>query len=171
MARNTLNLLIDAVTFLLMLAMAATGLLMAFVLPPRSGHTLTLWGLDRHDWGDVHLWLAAALGVALLIHLAMHWSWVWCMVRRIVLRKEGSELRGKRWARWAAGVGILVVLTTATLLFVWVARDATRTLDMPRGRGYRGGAADRSILVRPDSQTADVRGEGAIPSPGRAGRG
>jgi len=44
------------------------GLLIHYVLPPSGGRgrALTLWGMDRHDYGNVHFYLAPAI-VALII--------------------------------------------------------------------------------------------------------
>ena len=62
MKRSTLHFAIDVVTFLVMLAMIATGLLVRFVLSPGSGQRRALWKYARHNWGAVHFWLAVALG-------------------------------------------------------------------------------------------------------------
>lgn len=59
--------------------MAGTGLLLAFRLPPgsRGGRGLTAMGWDRHEWGDVHTWLSYAFLALIVIHLALHWRWLW----------------------------------------------------------------------------------------------
>ena len=61
MRRNTLNFLVDALTLLAIFVMIATGLVIRFILPPgtgggHGGAGLLLWGMGRHDWGDVHFW-------------------------------------------------------------------------------------------------------------------
>ena len=76
MKRNTLNFVIDAASALVMAGMIATGLVIRFVLPPGSGSRKEVWGLGRHDWGDVHFWLAAAVGAVIVLHVALHWQWV-----------------------------------------------------------------------------------------------
>jgi hypothetical protein len=48
------NLLIDLIAAGLMVGMMATGYVLCFPLPPGSNKDLTLWGLTRHRWGDVH---------------------------------------------------------------------------------------------------------------------
>jgi len=37
---------------------------------------LTLWGLGRHDWGEIHLWLATVMIVLVVVHIWLHWGWV-----------------------------------------------------------------------------------------------
>lgn len=76
---------------LLSLGMVGTGVVMKWVLPPGSGGgregmgmghrggrgaAPTLWDWTRHDWGDVHFWLAVALVAGVLLHLALHWGWI-----------------------------------------------------------------------------------------------
>lgn len=122
MKRATLNLLIDVVSFAILASMIATGLLVRFVLPPgsRGGRGLSLWNLDRHDWGDIHFWLAASLIGVLLIHLALHWSWV-CQVARIAFGAPRAIPRSNvEMRRTVVGVSVvagLAVLIGAFLFF------------------------------------------------------
>ena len=48
--------------WLVFCAMAGTGLLLAFRLPPgfRGGAGLAVMGWTRHQWGDLHTWLSYA---------------------------------------------------------------------------------------------------------------
>lgn len=72
---RVLNLLL----WLTFCAMAGTGLLLAFRMPPgsRGGAGLTALGMTRHEWGDWHTWIGYAFLVLLVAHLAMHWQWLW----------------------------------------------------------------------------------------------
>ena len=89
MQRQLLNFFVDLVALLAMLGMVATGLMIRYLLPPgsRGGHGLTLWSLDRHEWGDIHFWLAVALLTLLVLHVALHWEWV-CAVLQIQILKR-----------------------------------------------------------------------------------
>ena len=87
--RNTINFMIDLAAFLAFMAILATGLMMRYALPPGSsgrggGTTLSLWGMSRHGWGDVHFWLAVGMGALVLIHLVLHWGWVLGTMKRAV---------------------------------------------------------------------------------------
>ncbi len=75
MPRNVVRFVLDACLFLLMLSLVATGLLMAYVLPPGSGGRF-FWSMNRHGWGGVHFWIAMVLLAGLLLHLALNWGWV-----------------------------------------------------------------------------------------------
>ncbi len=35
-----------------------------------------LWGMDRHDWGDIHFWLSVAFLAVIAIHLYQHRYWL-----------------------------------------------------------------------------------------------
>jgi len=35
-----------------------------------------LWGMDRHEWGDVHFWFSVAFLVVMAIHLYQHRYWL-----------------------------------------------------------------------------------------------
>ena len=109
MNRTLINVLIDALAALAMLGMIATGLILRFALPPGSNRSLALWGLTRHQWGDLHFWLAlAALGVV-VIHLVLHWTWVVSVVRRWIIGAAHGAPSPR--ARALAGAATVVVLT------------------------------------------------------------
>ena len=81
MRRNDWNFLLDAAALAALLLLLSTGILIRWVLPPGSGHFLTLWGMDRHGWGSIHFWIAVAFAVLMAVHLILHWSWIACMIR------------------------------------------------------------------------------------------
>jgi hypothetical protein len=80
---------IDILNFVLFLSVIITGVIIKYILPPGSARPqgggrgfhggrpiLTLWDMDRHQWGDIHFWLAIVLCLALLIHLIQHRRWI-----------------------------------------------------------------------------------------------
>jgi hypothetical protein len=84
----------DILNLLLFLGLGFSGIIIKYVLPPgtarpRGGgrgfhggrEVLTLWGWDRHEWGELHFWLAALLIIALIIHLIQHRHWIACRFR------------------------------------------------------------------------------------------
>ena len=92
MKRTTVNLIVDTISFLNLLLLAATGTIMRWVLPPGSGggqghgssfrggrgsdEIKELLGLGRHDWGDVHFTLAVLFVFLILVHTILHWTWI-----------------------------------------------------------------------------------------------
>jgi len=93
MRRTTVNFIVDLLGFVDLLLLAATGVIMKWVLPPGSGGgghgygfrggrgpgagEVKQWlGLGRHDWGDVHFILALLFLSLILVHLVLHWTWI-----------------------------------------------------------------------------------------------
>ncbi len=110
MKRPTINLSVDAAAFAAFVLLTSTGVLLRYVLPPGSGHRTILWGLDRHDWGQIHFWISMAFLVCLAIHLVLHRRWIASVIRG--RPREGSALRV------ALGIiGLLAVLAAAAAPF------------------------------------------------------
>jgi hypothetical protein len=73
----------DAALLVLFAALAATGAVMHWVLPPGSGgrpggHQANklLLDLSRHQWGQIHFWIASTMIALVVVHLALHWNWI-----------------------------------------------------------------------------------------------
>ena len=93
-----------------MLVMIATGLLVWFIQPPRSGERRTLLKYSRHDWGDVHFWLAVTLGALVLVHVALHWSRVCSLVQSWFPRRGPGARPRSATRRNLAGAALQVVV-------------------------------------------------------------
>ena len=134
--RPKINLVIDITAFIFAVFLIATGFLLEYSLPPGSGRLgtegfgvgpgglhrpiLLLWGLTRHEWGNIHFYLAIALMAALSLHLLLHWQWISCMVQG--KPREGSGIR--------AAIGIVAL---ASLLVLAIAPFLSSTNQMSRG--------------------------------------
>ncbi len=141
MKRSTLHLTIDGLMALGAVGLILTGLLIAFVLPPGSRQA-SVWGMTRHDWGDVHFWFAMGILATGLLHLMMNWGWV-CSVAGDVLHlksRKPTPIR-KLWT------GLATALLLAVLVggFMYAA-DAGKTAD-PTGHGH-GGALGQGQIER-----------------------
>ena len=108
MNRSRLNFFIDTVAFVAFVLLGATGVLIRYILPPGSGHFSSLWGMDRHDWGRIHFWIAVALMGSLAFHLFLHWRWVVCMIKG-----RPSEGSGVRFSLAIIGLLTLIGLVLA----------------------------------------------------------
>ncbi|MEK6644117.1 MAG: DUF4405 domain-containing protein [Planctomycetota bacterium] len=123
MRRSTLNLVVDAVTLLIMLAVAATGLILRYVLPPgsRGGAGLRLWEWTRHDWGDFHFYFITGMAGLLLLHITLHWAWICGVLRAMLRRPSASSIgRGSRWNSLYGGI-TFAILVGAVAGFLWFA--------------------------------------------------
>lgn len=75
------------------LLVTGTGLALAWKFPHGSQRQgITLLGLSPHEWGDIHLWAGVFLAAAIVVHLILHWRWIW-------------QVASKR-VPWKAWVGI-----------------------------------------------------------------
>jgi hypothetical protein len=87
-----LNFVIDALMFLCLMAMAGLGFLMKYFLPSGrdawaqygSNRQFSWLGWDRHDWGDIHLYLAFILLSLLVLHVILHWRQILGLFQRLV---------------------------------------------------------------------------------------
>jgi len=79
--KTTFNFLLEGISLAVLMSLITTGLAMKFTMPPGSGDRLMQWGLSRHEWGTVHFGLASALIGLLLLHIILHWRWIWAMAR------------------------------------------------------------------------------------------
>ncbi len=111
MNRTKLNPIIDVVAFAGFVVLTTTGVLMRYILPPGSGHYSTIWGLDRHEWGGIHFWIAVIFFLILALHLVLHWRWIVSVVSG--RPREGSGLRA---GLGLVGLAAVVAIAVAPLL-------------------------------------------------------
>lgn len=83
------NFSLDSLLFIAFVLANVSGLVVWLILPSegyRGGrnpfYNASLLGLARHDWNDLHLYAGLAMIIALTVHLALHWKWVMCVLRR-----------------------------------------------------------------------------------------
>jgi hypothetical protein len=164
MARATLNFLIEVATFIVMSAMIATGVLLRFVLPPGSGERRSAWDLTRHEWGDVHFWLAIVLGCFVLVHLALHWGWVCSLVARWLRSADSPARPSSGLRRNLLGLGAVTAVVLLVGGFVWAAQQAVVERE-GGGRQVRGGRGAPAEVERESGGRQFRGGRGAAVQP------
>ena len=93
--KTKLNLTIDIVMFVFLMAITGIGFLIKYVLIPGFKRNdvygkdveLYFWGIDRHQWGSIHLYLSFGLFILLLLHIIFHWKQVVFIFKRMVPAK------------------------------------------------------------------------------------
>ncbi|MBL7112525.1 MAG: DUF4405 domain-containing protein [Bacteroidales bacterium] len=103
--KHKLNIIIDTVAFIEFVFISTTGLLVKYTLPAGSGHYATIWGLDRHEWGNLHFWVCIAFLATLMIHLILHWKWIFFR-----LRGKKSDDSGIRFGMGIFGFVMLIIV-------------------------------------------------------------
>ena len=90
--KSKVSFVIDALMFLCMMAIAGIGFLMKFVLIPgkerwvKYGRNVDLYllGMDRHEWGTIHLVIGFILLGLLVLHIILHWKMILAMYHRFI---------------------------------------------------------------------------------------
>ena len=152
MGKGKLNFVIDALMFLCLMAMAGLGFLMYYILLPgrkvwvKYGRNvdLTWLGWDRHDWGDIHLYLAFTLLGLLTVHLILHWSVIVGLCARLL---PDPKLRHRV---------VLVFLILGLLLIYFPFLITPEVGEKGRGGG-RGIGRQRSAVSAPEQRLVQAR--------------
>jgi hypothetical protein len=134
MNKTNLNFVIDALMFLCMTAIAGLGFLMKYVLLPGRESTikygrrvdLSLLGLDRHDWGAIHLYLGFLFLALLVLHIVLHWNMIPGLFARLIVLSR---------LRWQIA-SVYVLLTAALLLFPFLISPEVKDAGANRGGRY-----------------------------------
>ena len=157
MAKPQINFLINALMFLCVMAMAGLGFLMKYIMPPGrelwvkygSNPALSWLGWDRHDWGDIHLYLALAFLTLLVLHIILHWSQILGLFQRLVPNP-----------RWRSRIAIIFLLLSLLLIYFpfLITPDSK-----DRGRGG-GRGRHRSQAIAPEARVPVA----VLPRPGAA---
>lgn len=151
MNRTVVNIIIDLIATVLFLGMLATGYLLRFPLPPGSNKSRVLWGLSRHEWGDVHFWISVGLMVVLVVHLALHWNWVVTVIGKrcgLVKSPHPSLIRSAIWV-----VGVFAAMCIG---FGWLAERDVIQVERPR-RGYQAGRQTIEQRQPPLAKAAEIQ--------------
>jgi hypothetical protein len=151
MKRSTFISWVDALAFVAFALLISTGFLMKYALPPGSGGlesagggwraqqrpVYLVWGLTRHEWGDIHFWLSVGFLVLMAAHLFLHWRW-------IVVSFKG-EHRGQTLLQ--GGLGVAAIL--ALMVF------AAAPFFSDKIRVTRGSLADQRAAPAPAGESTD----------------
>ena len=94
-SRSQTNFIIDIIMMIFMMLTAGIGFFIKYVLIPGFKRNLkygrdvelTFWGLDRHQWGTVHLIVSLILVGLVLLHIILHWRQIKCLYRNLVDNK------------------------------------------------------------------------------------
>jgi hypothetical protein len=148
MKRTALNFWLDLIFFVVMVGLALTGGITHYVLPSGTGNWLTLFGLGRRDYGQIHFYLGLAVVALLALHLILHWPWL-C---GFVAKRLGAEQPSPR-ARRLAGAGVAALV--GLLLVGGLAWAASRVENRFAGRQSH---AESSFPA------AEPQGEGYCPA-------
>lgn len=98
--KSRINLLIDGIMFVLLALIAGLGFLIEYVLVPGFkrnvlyGRDVDIYflGLDRHQWGSIHLYLGLIFLGLMLVHIVLHWKMITCIFRQMITGKASRNV-------------------------------------------------------------------------------
>lgn len=130
MKRWTFLTLIDVLAFVCFVLLVSTGILLEYLLPPGSGSWASIWSMNRHEWGDIHFWVAVVFFTVLAVHLVLHWRFFAGLIKGRA--RQASPLR--------LALGILAALALLALAAAPLVSPVERTdgesgVHQPRGQG------------------------------------
>jgi hypothetical protein len=73
---------------------------------------LTVLGLDRGQWGELHFWISLLLLLLLVFHVFLHRSWILSVV------KGASEEGARRRVTWFLVVALVFLVLILAPFFV-----------------------------------------------------
>ena len=133
MNKAKVNLVIDALLLLCVAGITGVGLLMKYMLIPGylrwevygRNVGLYLWGLDRHQWGMIHLVIGLVFLGLLVLHVVLHWSMIVGIYYKLIPSRCG---------RWVTAV-VIVLVTAVLLFFSYFVKPEVTEQEHGKGRG------------------------------------
>ncbi len=158
MSKPKWNYLVDVMMFTVMGGMIFIGVLMAWFLssgPVSDETTKYVWGLHRHQWGDIHMILSFVFVGLLLLHIILHWSWI-----------KGST---RKLLRSPAMLVLILLLPALVILVSWTLteKDSPAYAEYGRGAGARMGriggplpppVAEDVAVKKPQPKKVEING-------------
>lgn len=132
MKKTTLNFIIDGLMFICMAAITGIGLLIKYTLLSGQdariayGEKVDLFflGMDRHEWGFIHLIIGYILIGLIVLHVILHWKFITSIFNRIF---EG------KWMKKAIGVAFIGICTLL-VIFPFLIKPSIVKNDEGKGR-------------------------------------
>ena len=93
-----------------------------------QGNQVDVFGLVRYQWVEIHSWIGVVIAGLILIHLILHWRWIFETIKRVknyILKRQKAVLE-----RYITSFITLFILTAFEVLsgcVIW--------LILPRGAG------------------------------------
>ncbi len=119
MSKTLFNFWLDTLLLVLFLLLVAVSAVVQFVFPPPvNADGWTLWGQSYGAWLSLQFGILCALGLGILLHVMLHWSWVCGVISTKLSRKKRRMDEG---IQTIVGVGLLIVLLHVVGGFVFAA--------------------------------------------------
>ena len=119
-SRTLVNFWLDGTLALVFVKLCVAAVIVQFVFPPGiAARDWLLWGMSYGQWCSLQFGLIAILGLGVLVHVMLHWTWVCSVMTKRVLHKTQMPDDG---IRTIYGVGLLIGLLLTGAVTVGVAQ-------------------------------------------------
>jgi len=143
MKKAKLNLIIDVLLLLCTAAIVGIGYLMKYILVPgykrweiySRNVELYFWGLNRHEWGTIHLTIGLVFLVLLFLHILFHWPLIIGLYKQLV---------PKRTTRWIVAI-IIILLTIGLIVFPYFVKPEVQETRGGAGHGFTSSGLDTGL--------------------------
>ena len=109
LSRTTINFWLDTLLLLLFLILSWVAVVTRFIFPPGPDAAgWKLWGWNYDHWCGLQFAMLCLLGLAILVHVMLHWTWVCGVVANWRGQKKDTGRDDGSRTLW--GVGLLIVL-------------------------------------------------------------
>lgn len=117
-----MNFFVDAALLTLVVSLLFTAAVLRFVFPaPSTSGGWTLWGYGYDAWSNFQFATVTVIGLAIVLHVMLHWSWVCGVVVTKLLGRSGARQNLDDGQQTLWGVGMLIVVVNILGLLVGLA--------------------------------------------------
>lgn len=94
MSKARINYVLDAVIALAFILSAASSMLLwlggagGYQSGRNPAYQATILSISRAAWNDLHLWASLVMMAGVGLHLLLHWRWIFCMTRDMLLPRR-----------------------------------------------------------------------------------
>lgn len=119
-SRTLVNFWLDGFLGLMFVVLSIVAVIVQFVFPPGvAARGASLWGMSYGQWCSLQFMLIAVLGLGILLHVMLHWTWVCSVLSKRVLNLPDVPDDG---IRTVYGVGLLIALLLTGAICVGLAQ-------------------------------------------------
>jgi len=96
--KATINYIVDLIIALAFILSALSGIILFFFPSGYQGgrnpyYAQSILFLTTHAWKELHNWSSLAMIAGVGIHLVLHWNWMVCMTKRLLVPKKPSPAK------------------------------------------------------------------------------
>ncbi|REK10256.1 MAG: hypothetical protein DWQ37_16770 [Planctomycetota bacterium] len=121
-SKTIINFALDTVLLVIVCTLLFIAAVLRFVFPlPSASAGWTLWGFGYDAWSNLQFALVTILGLAILLHVMLHWSWVCGVMMTKVLKRDRTAAKLDEGQQTLWGVGLLIAVVNVVGLLVGLA--------------------------------------------------